>query len=96
VGIQKRITTIVTQFWVHIKMRKYKKIYIKINPNNNRSEKKDCWNAEKMPKFVEEIQKCKRLKFDSESPVDEKNSILGRKVQNQMFMDSIKFYQRFN
>jgi hypothetical protein len=96
VGTQKRITTIVTQFWVHIKMRKYKKIYIKRNPNNNRSEKKDCWNTEKMPKLVEEIQKCKRLKFDSESPVDEKNSILGRKVQNQMFMDSIKFYPRFN
>jgi hypothetical protein len=28
-----------------------------------------------MPKLVEEIQKCKRLKFDSESPVDEENSI---------------------
>jgi hypothetical protein len=41
-----------------------------------------------MPKLVEEIQKCKRLKFDSESPIDEKNSILGRKVQNHMFIDS--------
>ena len=49
-----------------------------------------------MPKLVEEIQKYKRLKFDSESPVDEKNLILERKVQNQMFMDSIKFYPRFN
>jgi hypothetical protein len=49
-----------------------------------------------MPKFVEEIQKCKRLKFDSESPVDNEDSIEGRKVQNQMFMDSIKFYPRFN
>jgi len=49
-----------------------------------------------MPKLVEEIQKYKRLKFDSESPVDEKNLILGRKVQNLMFMDSIKFYPRFN
>jgi len=28
-----------------------------------------------MPKLVEEIQKCKRLKFDSESHVDEENSI---------------------
>jgi len=28
-----------------------------------------------MPKLVEEIQKYKRLKFDSESPVDEENSI---------------------
>ena len=45
--------------------------------------------------------KIQRLKFDSisltdESPVDKKNSIWGRKVQNQMFMDSIKFYWRFN
>jgi len=28
-----------------------------------------------MPKSVEEIQKYKRLKFDSERPVDEENSI---------------------
>jgi len=92
----KERASVVTHFLVHIKMRKYKKIYIKRNPNNNRSEKKDCWNAEKMPKLVEEIQKCKRLKFDIESPVDEKNSILERKVQNHMFMNSIKFYPRFN
>jgi hypothetical protein len=26
-----------------------------------------------------------------ESPVDKENSIWGRKIQNQMFMDSIKF-----
>ena len=31
-----------------------------------------------------------------ESPVDKENSIWGRKVQNQMFMDSIKSYLRFN
>jgi hypothetical protein len=49
-----------------------------------------------MPRLVEEIQKYKRLKFDSESPVDKENSIWGRKVQNQMFMDSFKFYLRFN
>jgi len=41
------------------------------------------------------------LEFDSifltgESPLDKKNSIWERKVQNQMFMDSIKFYLRFN
>jgi len=58
--------------------------------------RKGCWNAETIPKLVEEIQKCKRLKFDSESPVDKENSILERKVQNQMFMDSFKFYLRFN
>jgi len=32
-------------------------------------------NAEKMPKLVKEIQKYKRLKFDSESPIDTENSI---------------------
>jgi hypothetical protein len=37
--------------------------------------RKGCWNTEKMPKLVEEIQKCKRLKFDSGSPVDKENSI---------------------
>jgi hypothetical protein len=45
--------------------------------------------------------KIQELKFDSifltdESPVAKKNSILRKKVQNQMFMDSIKFYWRFN
>jgi hypothetical protein len=29
----------------------------------------------KMPKLVEEIPKYKRLKFDSENPIDNKNSI---------------------
>jgi len=28
--------------------------------------------------------------------MDKENSIWKRKVQNQMFMDSIKFYPRFN
>jgi hypothetical protein len=41
------------------------------------------------------------LEFDSvfltgESFIDKKNLIWGRKVQNQMFMDSIKSYLRFN
>ena len=30
--------------------------------------------------------------FTNESPIDKENSIWGRKVQNQIFMDSIKFY----
>jgi hypothetical protein len=51
--------------------------------------------------LVEEVQKCKMLEFDSifltgESLVDKENSIWGKKVQNQMFMDSIKSYLRFN
>jgi hypothetical protein len=37
--------------------------------------RKGCWNAEKMPKLVEEIKKCKRLKFYNESPIDKENSI---------------------
>jgi len=46
--------------------------------------RKGCWNAEKRPKLVEEVQKCKRLKFDSmslidESSVDKENSILKKK-----------------
>jgi hypothetical protein len=41
------------------------------------------------------------LKFDSllltdESHVDKENSIWELNVQNQMFMDSIKFYWMFN
>jgi len=45
--------------------------------------------------------KLQRLKFSSifltdESPVDKENSIWGRKVQNQMLMDSIKFYWKSN
>jgi hypothetical protein len=45
--------------------------------------------------------KIQELKFDNtfftdESPVDKKNSIWGRKVQNQIFIDSNKFYLRFN
>jgi hypothetical protein len=40
--------------------------------------------------------KIQELKFDSifltnESPVDKENSIWGRKAQNQMFMNLIKF-----
>jgi hypothetical protein len=42
--------------------------------------RKGYLNAEKRLKLVEEVKKCKRLKFDSifltgESPVDKKNSI---------------------
>jgi len=93
---------LVIHFWIPKKKwenTKYIYIYIyqkKIfgrNPKNNRSEKR---MLECRPKLVEEIQKCKRLKFDSESPVDKENSIWRRKVQNQMFMDSIKSYLRFN
>jgi len=52
----------------------HKKIYEKIQNISKKYSKeiqkiigarKGCWNAEKMPKLVEEVQKCKRLKFDS-------------------------------
>jgi len=58
-----------------------------------------------MPKngqnLVEKVQKYKRLKFDSisltgDGTVDKENLIWRRNVRNQMFMDSIKFYLRFN
>jgi len=46
--------------------------------------------------LVDEVQ-IQRLKFNSilltdESSIDKENSIRGRKVQNQMFRDSNKFY----
>jgi hypothetical protein len=44
------------------------------NPKNNRSEKRKL-ECQKRPKLVEEIQKCKRLKFDSE------RALLTRKIQ---------------
>jgi hypothetical protein len=45
--------------------------------------------------------KIQELKFDricltGETPIDKENLIWGRKVQNQIFMDSIKFYLMFN
>jgi hypothetical protein len=43
-------------------------------------QEKDAGMLKKRPKLVEEVQKCKRLKFDSifltsESPIDKENSI---------------------
>jgi hypothetical protein len=73
----------------HIKREKIQKeniyIYIYI------SEKRWSGNQENDQNLVEEVQ-IQRLKFDSisltnESPIDKENSIRGRKVQNQMFMN---------
>ena len=60
-----------------------------------------CWNAEKKVKIDLGGLKCKRLKFDGifltdKSLVDKENSSWGKKVQNQMCMNSIKYYLRFN
>jgi hypothetical protein len=77
--------TVVTYFWVPIKKNENKKIQ-KIYKKKYSKEiqkviraRKGCWNAEKMTKLVEEVQKCKMLKFDSifltdESLVDKENS----------------------
>ena len=70
------------------KKKKIQKIYIKKYLKEILKiigARKRCWNTEKDPKLVEEVQKCKRLKFDSifltgESSVDKKNWIWGRKV----------------
>jgi len=67
--------------------KKNKKIQKNVSKNIRKKSKKiigaikGCWNDEKRPKFVEEVQKCKMLKFDSisltdESPVNKENSIL--------------------
>jgi hypothetical protein len=70
--------SVVTHFWVPTKQNeKISKISKKYSEEIQKitGARKGCWNAEKMPKLVEEIQKCKRLKFDSENPADKKNSI---------------------
>jgi len=74
---------------------KIKKIFKK----NNINEKRIPEHLENDPKISWGVSKIQRLKFDSiiltgESLVDKENSIWGRKVKSQMFMDSIKFYWR--
>jgi hypothetical protein len=59
--------------------------------------RRGCQSTLKMARIWLKRLKNTRLKFDSilftgESPVDEGNSFLERKTQNQMFMDSIIFY----
>jgi len=53
-------------------------------------------------KLIEEVQKQKKnwnltvYFFIDEGSIDKENSFWGRKIQNQMFKDPIKFYWRFN
>jgi nicotinamidase-related amidase len=64
---------VVTHFWVPTKQNeKIKKISKKFSEEIQKiiGARKGCWNAEKMPKLVEEIQK-----FDNENPADKENSI---------------------
>jgi hypothetical protein len=56
----------------HTKIKKYKKKII--------GARKGCWNAEKMPKLVEEVQKCKRLKLDSIFLTD--GSLVDKEISN--------------
>jgi len=80
--------TIVTHFWVPTKQKnENEKIQKNIYKKNIRKKfkkiigaRKGCWNDEKRIKLVEEVQKCKRLKFDiifltGKSPVDKENLI---------------------
>jgi hypothetical protein len=71
------IMEVPTKKWENTKKYIYKKYLEEIQKIIGA--RKGCWNAEKIPKLVEEIQKCIRLKFDSESPVHKKNSILRKK-----------------
>jgi hypothetical protein len=62
----------------HTKNEKIQKKIFRRNPKIIGARKR-CWNAEKRSKLVEEVQKCKRLKFDSiflidKSLVDKENS----------------------
>jgi hypothetical protein len=64
-------------------------------------EEEDAGARRKWPKIGWESSKIQRLKFDSivftdEGSIDKENSIWERKVQNQMFKDSIKFYWKLN
>jgi hypothetical protein len=58
-------------------MRKYKKISKKYSEAIQKiiEARKGCWNAEKCQNWLRRFKKHKRLKFDSESPVDKENSI---------------------
>jgi hypothetical protein len=74
------LTYVVIHFWVPTKKRENTKKYIKKYSKEIKKiigVRKGCWNAKKRSKLIEEVQKCKMLKFDSifltdESPVDKK------------------------
>ena len=88
----------------HTKNKKIQKIYIQKIFGRNKKKyewEKDVGTPIKWLEIGWGGSKIQKLKFNSifltgESPVDKENSIWGRKVQNHMFMDSIKFYLRFN
>jgi Skp family chaperone for outer membrane proteins len=58
--------SVVTHFWVPTKiMRKYKKKYKKYSEEIQKiiGARKGCWNAEKMLKLVEEMQKIQKVEI---------------------------------
>jgi hypothetical protein len=79
---------------------KKEKKYIQKKSKNNRNKKRmlECRRKVRIGWGGLEIQELKFdvIFFTNESLVDKENSSWGRKVQNQMFIDSIKFYLRFN
>jgi hypothetical protein len=85
----------------HTKIKKNKKIYIRKESKKIIGVRKWCWNAHKIDRNWLRRFKNTRIEiwqyiFNWWSPVDKENSIWGRNVQNQMFMNSIKYYLRFN
>ena len=73
------ISFVVIYFWVPTKKYIYIYIYSK-EIQKIIGARKGCSNAEKIPKLVEEVQKCKMVKFNSifftdERHVDKENSI---------------------
>ena len=85
VSIVKRGHLLLSIFGFQKKKREKIYIYIYIKKYSEEIQKiigarKGCWNAGKRSKLIEEVQKCKRVKFDSifltdKSHVDKENSI---------------------
>ena len=82
-------------------MKKYKKYIFRRNPKNNMSEKRmlECWKWPKIGWEGSKMQKVEIWQFIVnwwESCWQRKFNFEKIYIQNQMFMDSIKFYLRFN
>ena len=78
-----------------------KKYIRKKTKQNNSCEKRKSERLENGQKLDEEIKKYTDWNltvyfFTDEGSINKENSIWGRKIQNQMFKDSINFYWRFN
>jgi len=82
----------------HKKLREYKKISKKIFRRNPKiiGARKGCRNAEKCQNWLRRFKNVKGWNLTMRALLIRKIQIWGRKFQNQIFMDSIKFYPRFN